>query len=203
MKKLCFLSTILLSLILFQACNSGGGKGSKQRADSINHANKPLPKEASDFMVDAAIINLNEIKLGSIAQQQATTSRVRNFASMIVQDHEKVNDQLKTLAQNKNVKLPDSLDQKHQSNASKLKDKKGKDFDDAFINDMVNGHKDAIKEFQKADKNIEDGDVRSFIENTLPGLQKHLDSAQAIQDALGGNNSNMNPSNMPPPHPQK
>ncbi len=190
MKKLCFFSAILLSFFLFQACNNSGGKDSKQRADSINHANKPLPKDASDFMVEAAIINLNEIKLGSIAKQQATISRVRDFASMIVQDHEAANDKLQTLAQNKNVTLPDSLDEKHKSNASDLQKKKGQDFDEAFIDDMVKGHKDAIKTYQKAEKKIQDGDVRAFIENTLPELQKHLDSAQSIQDAIKGNTRN-------------
>src|SRR5690625_3675970 len=199
MKKLCFLSTMILSLALFQGCNSSGGKGSKQQADSINHAKQPMPTKAgSDFMVKAAIINLNEIKLGSIAQQQATISRVRNFAAMIVQDHKKVNGQLKTLAQNKQVQLPDSLDRKHQRDADNLQKKEGKDFDESFIDDMVKGHKDAIDTYQKADKDVQDGDVKSFIEETLPDLQKHLDSAQTIQEAIKGQNRNNRDTTVPP-----
>ncbi|HLR36986.1 MAG TPA: DUF4142 domain-containing protein [Chitinophagaceae bacterium] len=186
MKKLCFLSAMILSLTLFQACSSNGN-GSKQKADSINHANEPMSKKAtSDFLVEAAIINMNEIKLGSIAQKQAANPRVKDFAAMIVHDHQKVNKKLKTLAQKKQVKLPDSLNQEHQSKASKLKEKKGNDFDEAFVKDMVKGHKDAINTFQKAKRNVDDGDVRSFIEKTLPGLQKHLDSAETIQYALKG-----------------
>ncbi len=45
MKKLGSLSIILLSLIIFQSCQSGG-KGSKQKTDSVNHTNDLMDKKA-------------------------------------------------------------------------------------------------------------------------------------------------------------
>lgn len=182
MKKIGSIAVLILSFFFFQACNQGG-KGSKQEADSINRANKPLKKDASRFMVDAAMVNMAEIKLGTIAEEKAQSSRIKNFASMIVSDHKKASDKLQSLAQSKQVALPDSLDRQHQSDANDLRMKEGDALDQKFIDDMVDGHKEAIKEFQKAAKNVDNKDVHDYIKDLLPDLNKHLDSAEAIQDS--------------------
>ncbi|HLR38439.1 MAG TPA: DUF4142 domain-containing protein [Chitinophagaceae bacterium] len=183
MKNLCSLSIIMLSFIVFQSCNNNG-HGSKQKADSINEANGTQAENASDFMVDASMINRTEILLGDIAQEKATIRRVKNFASMIVRNHKKANKKLKILAQEKKVVLPQSLDPKHKADSAKLKDKKGRSVDQIFITDMVKGHKAAIARFQKAKNKVDDSDIKTYIMNILPQLQEHFDSAEAIQAAM-------------------
>jgi putative membrane protein len=51
---------------------------------------------------------------------------------------------------------------------------------------MVRDHKKTIDDFKDAQNNTNDADVKAWIEKTLPTLQMHLDSAQAIQKALSG-----------------
>ena len=65
---------------------------------------------------------------------------------------------------------------------SKLSEKK--DFDKEYIDTMVDDHKKDIKEFEKMSSDVQDGDIRTFITNTLPVLRKHLDSCTAIQGSL-------------------
>ncbi|NJO68085.1 MAG: DUF4142 domain-containing protein [Bacteroidetes bacterium] len=52
---------------------------------------------------------------------------------------------------------------------------------------MVRDHKDEIDEFEKALQNLPTGDLRTWVENTLPVLRQHHVQAQTIQDQLKNN----------------
>ncbi len=45
---------------------------------------------------------------------------------------------------------------------------------------MVDDHKKDIAEFRKCADNCSDSTIKNFAANTLPVLEKHLDSIQAI-----------------------
>jgi len=185
MKNLFFISCILFSFVLFQSCQNGG-KSNEQKADSINASNEPMVKDASDFMVEASIINLTEINLGKIAKTQASSSRVKNYASMIVSDHKKLQSKLQKLANKEHVAIPDSLSKNNRSDISDLQKKNESATNKLFIKDMITGHKKAIKTFEKAaeNKDIQNQALRDYIKNALPGLKAHQDSAQSIKKDL-------------------
>ena len=44
-----------------------------------------------------------------MAQEKAQNADVKGFAMMLVQDHSAVNDQVKSMASQKNIALPDSI----------------------------------------------------------------------------------------------
>jgi putative membrane protein len=54
----------------------------------------------------------------------------------------------------------------------------GEQFDKEFAKAMVEDHKKDIKGFQEQAKGT--GDVASFAKDTLPTLQKHLQTAQSL-----------------------
>jgi putative membrane protein len=56
----------------------------------------------------------------------------------------------------------------------------GKDFDKEYMDMMLKDHKDDIDMFKKASSDLTDSTIKDFATSTLPTLQKHLDSAQAI-----------------------
>jgi putative membrane protein len=65
-----------------------------------------------------------------------------------------------------------------------LAEKTGNDFDKAFMRKMVNDHESTINLFEKASDKVSDPEVKTFVDNTLPKLRMHLDSARAIQKML-------------------
>jgi putative membrane protein len=137
---------------------------------------------ASDkkFINEAAIGGMMEVQAGQLAATNATNDRVKAFGNMMVQDHTNANNQLKALASSKNVTIPDSMDAKHRAHVDMLRKKTGKDFDKAYMNMMVMDHNEDVSKFQMESKHATDADVKSFAATTLPVLQKHLDSAKAI-----------------------
>jgi putative membrane protein len=134
-----------------------------------------------DFMLAAGQINLTEMKLGEYAAQNGKRDDVKKFGQRMVKDHSAVNDDLKALAAQKDVTLPDSLDAAHQKMADKLMAVTGSEFDKAYIAGMFNGHKKAIKAFKAESAETKDTDVKSFADKTIPVLEEHLKLITAIK----------------------
>ena len=192
---------LLAGLCLTQACNNANNNkdsvdsakaansdkdtnGFNSNNDSLSTASSgttmPVDKDVADFAVKAASGGMEEVQLGQLAQQKASSQRVKDFGSMMVQDHSAANDELKRLASSKNITLPTSVSNDQQDDINDLSKKSGTDFDKAYMKMMVNDHEKDIKEFEKAGNNLKDADVKNFAMKTLPTLQKHLDSAKAI-----------------------
>ena len=197
MKKRSF---ILLALpFVFLACNNGG-KDSVEKADSANEtkidttlANDTttsaktmiaVDEPTSSFMVKVADVGMTEVKLGGIAQDKATSARVKDFGVMMTKDHSKAGDELKNLASQKNVTLPSAIGEDHQKKIDDLNKKTGKDFDKAYIDAMVGGHQSAVNDFEKASRDTKDADIKAWVDKTLPVIKMHLDSAKAIQKSM-------------------
>lgn len=188
MKRVSYLATALMAAWMLQSC--GGGNTEAKHEDSVDSAqavNKevaPVDKESSDFAVKAANGGMMEVELGKIAQEKGVSQRVKDFGAMMVRDHGKANDELKAIAGNKNIALPDSVGSDHHDHIVDMSKKTGKDFDKAYIDMMVSDHKDDIDMFEKASTNLTDPELKAFATNTLPTLKAHQDSAKAIQDGM-------------------
>jgi len=192
MKRIFFITLISSAAFMMQACT--GNKDSKASADSANSAKADTAKKDSSvaavdkddakFAVAAANGGMAEVALGTLAQQKASSAKVKDFGAMMVSDHSKANDELKALAKSKGITLPDSIDSKEQQVKNDLSAKSGADFDKAYVSNMIDDHKEDIKEFEDAAKNLKDADLKAFAVKTLPTLKMHLDAIQKIHDGM-------------------
>jgi putative membrane protein len=78
-------------------------------------AQKALSMADTNFILAAAQGGMTEVKLGELASTSGVRDNVKSFGRMMVKDHTAINDDLKVLAAQKGVTLPDSLDAKHQA----------------------------------------------------------------------------------------
>lgn len=198
MKKLMNLLCIG-SLCLFVACGTGtSNTDSVDSAEDINDSvlpdsnsmmsgdtigaisSGPVSEEDAKWAVEAANGGMTEVELGKVAQEKATTERLKNFGAMMVADHGKAGDKLKQIAAAKNITLPASLSDKSQKDMEDLNKKSGKDFDKAYVNMMIDDHKKDVDEFKKGSADLKDSDLKNFAAETLTVIQMHLDSIQAI-----------------------
>jgi putative membrane protein len=195
MKKIFLVGGLLASGFIFQACNSDSATDKKNSTDSAMSANdstrkpadtavavtaEPVDKACADFAVNAANGGMMEVQLGMIARDKATSQRVKDFGSMMVMDHSKGNDDLMARAKSQNIALPGKMGDDEQKMVDKLSKKTGKDFDKAYMEMMVDDHKKDIAEFKDAAEKCTNTSIKNFASQTLPVLEKHLDSAQAI-----------------------
>ena len=136
------------------------------------------------FWTEAAQMGLAEVALSNLALQKSQNEQVRSFAQRMVDDHTAVNSALTQLAGTKNVTLPTTPDQKHQSALDKLNGQSGDEFDRNYMKQMVKDHEAAVKLFQRQSERGEDADAKAFAAKHLPALQSHLQMARTMSDGL-------------------
>ena len=134
-----------------------------------------------DFILAAAQGGMTEVKLGELAAQKAMRDDVKTFGQMMVKDHSAINDDLKALAAQKGVTLPDSLDAKHQAMVDKMAALTGSEFDNAYIAGMIKDHKADAKEFKAESAETKDADVKSFVDKSIPVVDGHLKRITAMK----------------------
>jgi putative membrane protein len=174
-----FVYTTMLLLVIFSlsSCNNPKTEDSKDMAEKSNTAqNESADKEKdAQFLVDAAEINLEEIKCGKFAEQNAMSADTRDLGKMMVTEHTKCLSDLKALADKKSIMIPAVISTKGEEDYEKLIDRAGADFDKNYCDMMVDGHKGAIAKFEKESIDGSDPDIRAWASETLPALRKHLD----------------------------
>ena len=132
------------------------------------------------FLQTAIGVNLAEIQMGKLAGSKSPTDAVRSFGATLVTDHKKANDDAVALAKKMNVEVPTAPSTDAQAEYDRIAKLSGQQFDKAFADAMVDGHKKAINYFaDKADDAA--SDVTAYAERTLPVLRKHLETAQSLQ----------------------
>ena len=134
-----------------------------------------------DFILAAAQGGMTEVKLEDLATQNGTRADAKEFGQMMVKNHSAINADLKAPATQKRVTLPDSLDAKHQGTVDKMAALSGSAFDEAYIAARVEGHKMDAKAFKAESAATTDADIKSFVDKSLPVVQRHLEHIQAMK----------------------
>jgi putative membrane protein len=185
MKKFMTMTALMCAVAVSSALAAQGGSPGTTGKPATQGTDKGQPKSDAanadaTFMRTAAMSSMAEVVHGKQAQANGSQDEVKKFAQRMIEDHTKANDELKALASKKNTTLPAELDQKHQAMQQKLEKMKGADFDRAYMQHMVQAHKEAVTLFQNEAKNGKDADARAWAEKTLPTLQEHLKMATEI-----------------------
>jgi putative membrane protein len=137
-----------------------------------------------EFAVAAAEGGMMEVRLGQLAATNATSPKVKELGRMMVADHTRANDELKSLAAKKNITLPADLSNDKQKAYEELAAKKGKDFDEAYAEFMVADHKEDIELFQHQADDGKDADLKAWAAGKVSVLKHHLQMAQTTKDAV-------------------
>jgi putative membrane protein len=144
-----------------------------------------LPRADKSFLNSAAEAGNAEVKASKIALEKTTNPDVKSFATLMVDEHTTVGDNLKKLAATKNVEPPTEPSVAQRAKIAVLEKLDGATFDKQYVSMIgVSAHKDAVKLFSKNAAEAKDPDVKDFAAKTLPGLQHHLDMANALKAKL-------------------
>jgi putative membrane protein len=132
------------------------------------------------FMEKAIAGNLAEIKVGQLAQQKGASDGVRQFGTVLEQDHSKANQQAMSAASSMGVTPPAQPTPKEQAEYQKLASLSGSQFDKAFVAAMVKDHKKDIAEYKKEAQSA-NSPAASYAQQVLPDLNKHLRLAESLE----------------------
>ena len=157
--------------------------GQQQQPPAQAGEQQQLAQEDMEFARKAAEGGLKEVRLGELAQQ-AAAEEVKQFGQRMVEDHGRANEELKQIADQKGIELPQEMPDDAQQLYDELQQKSGAEFDQAYMDEMVSDHEEDIEEFESYVESAQDPDLRTFAEQTLPTLREHLELARQTREQV-------------------
>lgn len=175
MKKCLFTISALLMMI---GCLSAQQRGNVQQQEN---ARTPDNK----FVAEAIAGGIAEIDLGTMAETKGSHPMVKEFGMMMVTDHRSANQELIALARSKgHSELPERSSEMARKEQEQLARKSGRDFDQAFADQMIKDHEKTIDLFSRQAKNGKDKELKDWAAAKLPILKEHLQHAQRLSATL-------------------
>jgi len=139
-----------------------------------------------NFIAAAAQSGMSEVALAQLAAQRARNPRVREYARQLVLDHQAANKRLQHIAAVKGLKLPDGPARDQQADLRDLQKVSARDFDQHFLDRMVQDHQKAVDLFGHEIKGRhQDADLKNFAQDTLIVLERHYGEAQRLRKNSG------------------
>jgi putative membrane protein len=136
------------------------------------------------FVDFAAQTDMVEANLGQMAASTASAQPVKDYAQTLVTDHTSDFSQLNSVAQQASLTVPTAIDAAHnKAMIDPFQKLKGAAFDHKYVQDMIAGHTKAIAIYKKEADDAQNPGLKSYAQQTLPTLQKHLDGAKALEKA--------------------
>lgn len=193
--KSSFLSIVFVSTVIFGTTSCENHEENKEEVATAVPKTEEVAKDQNagkfndtddeknaKFLVKASEINLEEINLGKLAQQKSTSADIKELGKMMETSHTKGQASLTVLASKKGISIPTVSSEEATNAYNKLNEKsEQKDFNKAYADMMVDGHKKAIDLFEKESTESSDADIRAWATSVLPELRKHLDHAIMVQ----------------------
>ncbi|MBA3665364.1 MAG: DUF4142 domain-containing protein [Bacteroidetes bacterium] len=181
---------IIKSVILFVLCYNLSSckqenkkeEDSKDIANKFNDAKFDDSKEAK-FLVDATELCYEELELARLAQSNGTNDNVKEIATMMEKDNTQLLEEIKKLAQSKDITIPSEITSKGQKERKKLSDDNEKNFNKTYCDMVVDNHKKAVKKYMSAVEDCEDAEVKNWAGKSLVILRNHLDHAMTCSEA--------------------
>ena len=164
-----------------QETTTDSGEISAEKAASGAFVSEP------EFVAKAIESGMAEVKFGHLADRKAIDPDVKKFGIQMVQDHTNANAVLMRLSKNRKWVTPDDMDVAHQQAYSKLATVMSDEFDQGYMAQMVEDHEMAVALYQNAANQVTDAELKSYINNTLPALRKHLGMARDLQKKIEAN----------------
>lgn len=136
------------------------------------------------FVDLAAQTDMVEANLGQLASSVAASQPVKDYAQTLVSDHTSDYQQLSDVARQASLTLPTAIDAEHnKSMVEPFQKLKGAAFDHRYIADMIAGHTKAIAIYKKEAADAQNAALKSYAQQALPTLEKHLSGAKDLEKA--------------------
>ena len=136
-----------------------------------------------EFMKMVATGGHNEMGLSKVALSKNVSGATKDFANMMITDHTKAGNELKPIAESKNVMLPTDMDAEHKALEDQMQNLSGEELAQKYAQQMVTDHQKTVDVFQSEIQNGKDAEVKAFASKTLPTIQKHLEMARNLPGA--------------------
>jgi len=175
-------TTLLSALALCLLLGPGAWAGEKQAEK------KPLvqvrdrePATDTEVLTRALGREMGEINIADLAVKKASSEEVRKLARKISEDHGKAKDQLMEEAKNLKIGVVGGLDKEHRAKVAKLAVLTGKDFDDAFLDHVIESHTACCDSYDRWQKGAKSDGIGKTLRTARDNMKEHLATAKRLR----------------------
>ncbi|WP_276132322.1 DUF4142 domain-containing protein [Polluticoccus soli] len=180
--KLNLLSTFAIAILAIPC--AGQDKIVLPAASGGPDFEAPSSETETEFVKDALEDNLKEMSWLNAGMEKGTSSELKTQAAQMLDDHKKMDSDLRNYASKKGILLTD-IDGTGNVNFLNVKRKKGPSWDKEWTTEMISKHRKEIKRFEDAQGFVTDNDLKNLVADTLPVLRSHLETLIKLKAALG------------------
>jgi putative membrane protein len=178
----------VMTVVAF-ACTACNDDDDNQKNNNVTGNN--LGDNDRQFAETAAMSNMTEVQLGTLASQMGSDSSVRAFGQMMSTEHTKALHELDSLSHTyANVTWPTAMDSVNKQMFDSLQTMSGYAFDSMYISSQVTAHQTALNLFTTEADNGTAQPIKAYAAKYKPHIQEHLDMASTIKAAISTNGNN-------------
>jgi putative membrane protein len=141
------------------------------------------------FVLCAAREGTAAVELGHLGAKLGERDDVRQFGLRLAREHGQLNDELMHQAFARGVAPPIGLDGRRRAQLARLGRLAGDRFDRAYMDAMIDVHREAVALFRAEARSGEDPAFRALAGRALPLLAEHLRDAESLKSSRGPHRS--------------
>lgn len=190
MQAVHYLRSLLLCAALAQpliSCESGSSNTqTKEKALQRNEtaAEGWDAKQEATFLVEAYSYGLMLSQYNELALLKAQTPALKSFVEQSATWHKKLNDEIKQMAVQKEVELPEVPGDDVQRYMDKLSALPPAKFEPQYLKVISDIQRNMISQYETASDEAMDMNTRNWAAQTLPYMQAHAQAVDELMDNL-------------------
>lgn len=139
-----------------------------------------------NMMQNLAMANLAELSAARLALSKAQHPQVKAYAQQMIADHTKAMEDLKSLAQSKDMTLPTEPDAQHQSAVARLEGQSADDFAEEYLEQSgVTDHRNTLRLLVDISEDADDPQLKMLAEKMIPIVESHLQRGELLAGVKG------------------
>jgi putative membrane protein len=144
-------------------------------------------RQDAEFIRDAVADNYLETRLGDLAARKARDRSVRDYARMVANDRESMQDRWIRMADRNGLNIKPGMGPRHRDKLERLEKLSGEAFDRAYMTMQVQNNEDYRTYFEKEGRAAHSSDVRELVQRDLPTLREHTNLSRQVSGRIGVN----------------
>jgi putative membrane protein len=131
-------------------------------------------------------VNTGEIEAAGLAKTKARDAEIKSFARQMEMDHTAMKNEVAEAAQRLGLSTTatdEDVLEDHQEDMRALNEASaGKDFDDKYIDEQVEAHKDALDKIDDAIEKTQNAEFKSLLQKARGAVDGHLKHAEQLNN---------------------
>lgn len=151
---------------------------------NIGRIDDPEKLDDARFLVDAASYNILAMKMAEEAIKSGYSASLVSLAKENYEEHEELGRELKKLARQENIVLPDEMNKNHQDMFAELRNSDRREFDRNYIRILRDASQEDRGKFSQMATAAESEDIRAFAARKLDLFESHQTEFETVDGEL-------------------